>query len=218
VLEWVDAFNRRDVDALAALYAEDAVNHQVMDAPVTGRAAIRAMFAAGFAAAEMVCIVEAVYEDGEWAILEWRDPLGLRGCGFFHVVGDRIVFQRGYWDKATFLRQHGLKPDGEAGVDVDPIVVLIEYRMLAGAEARARHQIDALVATVVASEPDCLGITVLQDHDDPARLLLHERWTSREAYLGPHMQTPHLRAFIAGAAELFAGPPAISFWRAGAAC
>ena len=108
VLEWVDAFNRRDSDALAALYAEGAVNHQVMEAPLAGRAAIRAMFAAGFAAAEMVCIVEAMYEDGEWAILEWRDPLGLRGCGFFHVVAGRIVFQRGYWDKLTFLRQHGL--------------------------------------------------------------------------------------------------------------
>ena len=108
VTAWVEAFNRQDVDALAAMYAEDAVNHQVAEAPVAGRADIRAMFAAGFAAAEMVCLVENLFEDGEWAILEWRDPLGLRGCGFFHVVAGRIVFQRGYWDKLTFLRQHGL--------------------------------------------------------------------------------------------------------------
>lgn len=108
VTAWVEAFNRKDVEALASLYAEDAVNHQVAESPVEGRAAIRAMFAAGFAAAEMVCLVENLFEDGEWAILEWRDPLGLRGCGFFHVVAGRIVFQRGYWDKLTFLRQHGL--------------------------------------------------------------------------------------------------------------
>ncbi len=108
VATWVDAFNRRDVDALAAMYAADAVNHQVAEAPVAGRDAIRAMFAAGFAAAEMVCIPENLFEDGEWAILEWRDPLGLRGCGFFHVLDGRIVFQRGYWDRLTFLRQHGL--------------------------------------------------------------------------------------------------------------
>ena len=105
---WVEAFNRADPDALAAYYAEDATNHQVAEAPVRGRAAIREMFAAGVAAARMVCIVERIYEDGEWAILEWRDPLGLRGCGFFHVVDNRIVFQRGYWDKLTFLRMHGL--------------------------------------------------------------------------------------------------------------
>ena len=108
VSAWVAAFNRQDVDALAGMYAEDAVNHQVAEAPVVGREAIRTMFAAGFAAAEMVCIVENLFEDGEWAILEWRDPLGLRGCGFFHLVEGRIVFQRGYWDKLTFLRQHGL--------------------------------------------------------------------------------------------------------------
>ena len=108
VTAWVEAFNRQEVDALAAMYAEDAVNHQVAEAPVTGRAAIRRMFAEGFAAAEMVCLPEQLFEDGEWAILEWRDPLGLRGCGFFHVVGGRIAFQRGYWDKLSFLRQHGL--------------------------------------------------------------------------------------------------------------
>ena len=105
---WVDAFNRADADALAEYYADDAINHQVADAPVVGRTAIREMFASGFAAATMVCIVEHIFEEGEWAILEWRDPLGLRGCGFFHVVGGKIVFQRGYWDKLTFLRLHGL--------------------------------------------------------------------------------------------------------------
>ena len=108
VANWVEAFNRGDAEALAAMYHEDAVNHQVAEDPVEGREAIRRMFATGFAAAEMVCIVENLFEDGEWAILEWRDPLGLRGCGFFHVVDGRIKFQRGYWDRLTFLRQHGL--------------------------------------------------------------------------------------------------------------
>ena len=97
ILAWVEAFNRRDVDALAALYAEDAVNHQVVEAPVQGRENIRAMFSAAFATANMVCVIENLFEDGEWAILEWRDPLGLRGCGFFHIVDGRIAFQRGYW-------------------------------------------------------------------------------------------------------------------------
>jgi len=105
---WVETFNRADPDALAAFYSEDATNHQVAEQPVQGRAAIRAMFAAGFASATMVCIPENVFEDGEWAILEWRDPLGLRGCGFFQVVGGKIVFQRGYWDKLSFLKKHGL--------------------------------------------------------------------------------------------------------------
>ena len=56
----------------------------------------------------MTCLVDQVFEDGDWAILEWKDPLGLRGCGFFQVKEEKIVFQRGYWDKLSFLRKQGL--------------------------------------------------------------------------------------------------------------
>ncbi len=107
VQRFVEYFNRADAGQLAELYAEDAVNHQVANAPVAGRAAIRAMFEREFAAAQMVCLVENIFADGEWAMLEWKDRLGLRGCGFFHVVDGKIVFQRGYWDKLSFLKQHG---------------------------------------------------------------------------------------------------------------
>ena len=91
---------------VAAFYREDAVNHQVALAPVAGREAIRAMFVQEFAAATMVCIPENIFEDGDWAILEWRDPLGLRGCGFFCIEDGKIAFQRGYWDRLTFLKLH----------------------------------------------------------------------------------------------------------------
>src|SRR5918993_1355977 len=105
---WVDAFNERDVDALSAFYADDAVNHQVAESPVHGKDAIREMFASGFAKFEMVCIVANIFEDGEWAILEWKDPRGLRGCGFFHVKDGKIIFQRGYWDKLSFHKLHNI--------------------------------------------------------------------------------------------------------------
>ncbi|MBL8516688.1 MAG: nuclear transport factor 2 family protein [Betaproteobacteria bacterium] len=108
VLEWVKRFNAADIDGLVSLYADDAVNHQVVMDPLAGRAAIRRMFEVEFGRAEMVCIVENVFEDGEWAILEWSDPKGLRGSGFFHVRDGRIVFQRGYFDQLSFFRQQGI--------------------------------------------------------------------------------------------------------------
>jgi hypothetical protein len=108
VAAWVEAFNRGSADEMAGFYADGAINHQVALEPVHGRAAIREMFAREFAAAKMVCLVENIYEDGDWAILEWRDPLGLRGCGFFRIESGKIVLQRGYWDKLSFLRLHGL--------------------------------------------------------------------------------------------------------------
>ena len=112
VERWVERFNAGDAAGLAALYHEDAVNHQVVQDPVEGRAAIQAMFEREFAAADMVCIVEAIHEAGDVAALEWRDPLGLRGCGFFTVRDGRIAFQRGYWDRLSFLKLHGLPIEG----------------------------------------------------------------------------------------------------------
>lgn len=108
VTAWVEAFNRADAEVLSDMYAADAVNHQAPEEPVRGREAIREMLTFEFARAEMECIIENVFTDGDWAILEWRDPLGLRGCGFFHIVNGEIVMQRGYWDKLSFLRLHGL--------------------------------------------------------------------------------------------------------------
>ncbi|WND03758.1 nuclear transport factor 2 family protein [Temperatibacter marinus] len=105
---WVEAFNEGDVDKLAALYAKDAINHQVAQEPITGKHAIRDAFTAEFENAEMVCIVENIFQEGEWAIMEWKDPKGFRGCGFFHIVKGLIVFQRGYWDKLSFLKANNL--------------------------------------------------------------------------------------------------------------
>jgi hypothetical protein len=106
--QWVDTFNKADAKALAEMYADDAINHQVNNKAIEGKTAIYEMFDYEFKYFEMVCIIENMFEDGEWGMLEWRDPLGLRGCGFFQFKNDKIVFQRGYWDKLTFLRQHNL--------------------------------------------------------------------------------------------------------------
>lgn len=108
VKKWVEAFNKKNVEALGELYIDTAINHQVNTEPLQGKDSIKKMFADEFAKAEMVCIVENIFEDGEWAILEWKDPLGLKGCGFFQIENNKIKFQRGYWDRLTFLRMHNL--------------------------------------------------------------------------------------------------------------
>ena len=108
VIKWISYFNEGNIEKLANLYHVDAINHQVANHPIEGRKAIKEMFSSEFERAEMTCIPENIFEDGDWAILEWKDPLGLRGCGFFHIVNNKIKFQRGYWDKLSFLRMHNL--------------------------------------------------------------------------------------------------------------
>jgi limonene-1,2-epoxide hydrolase len=110
VRRWIAAFNTGNVDTIAALYRADATNHQLALDPVVGRDAIRDMFVRQFAVAEMEFIPENLFEDGEWAILEWRDPKGLRGCGFFHVIDGQIALQRGYWDRLSFEALYSDQP------------------------------------------------------------------------------------------------------------
>lgn len=124
--EWADAFNRRDAVAAAALYHENAINLQVaVGEPIQGRVAMLENFDGFFHAfPDSYTHVEHIFEDGEWAIIEWSGggtflgefaglkPTGktftLRGCGFFHIVDGQIRFQRGYWDKATWFGQIGV--------------------------------------------------------------------------------------------------------------
>ena len=93
-----------------------------------------------------------------------------------------------------------------------PVTIIIEYRAIPERTEQAVAELNTLVATVVATEADCFGIEFLREADDPARILLVERWSSQNAYFGAHFQTPHIQAFIAKAAEWFEGPPSIHVW------
>ncbi len=95
----------------------------------------------------------------------------------------------------------------------DAVTVAIECRAQPGKGAVLRDELAVLARTVVANEPDCLGIEMLQDEDDDARILMYERWTSRHAYTGPHTQTPYFKAFVSRSPAFAAGPPAVIFWR-----
>lgn len=98
-------------------------------------------------------------------------------------------------------------------MSVEMATILITYQAQPGRAAQAREALDALIAIVVAEEPACLGIRLHQDSADPHRLLLIEHWTDAATFTGPHMQTPHLQAFIREAGAFLAGPPEITFWQ-----
>jgi steroid delta-isomerase-like uncharacterized protein len=121
VKEWINAFNEQDVDAMIKLYHDDAVSVQVaVGTPLKGISAIENDLTNFFqmspdAHTETVNL----FEEKEWAVLEWESrgtfqqqggnkKYTLRGSGFFQVINGRIIFHRGYWDKATWFKQIGL--------------------------------------------------------------------------------------------------------------
>lgn len=103
--KWVELFNQYDYESLSGLYAEDCTFHQTPTGIINGKENIKNMFRNEFEQFEMVCIVENIFEDGNVGMLEWKDPKGLRGCGFFWMENDKIIYQRGYWDKLSFMEQ-----------------------------------------------------------------------------------------------------------------
>ena len=126
VQDWVTAYNRRDAYAAAELYHEDATNLQVaLGDPTVGRQAMLDELLSFFHAfPDNFTHIENLFEDGQWAMLEWfgggtwRGEFGgmppngrsftLRGCGFFHVPDGKILYQRGYFDKASWFGQLGI--------------------------------------------------------------------------------------------------------------
>lgn len=73
IQDWVSAYNARDPYAPIELYHEDAQNHQVaFGDPLNGREALLESFVTFFPAfRDNYTHVENLFEDGEWAIVEW---------------------------------------------------------------------------------------------------------------------------------------------------
>ena len=91
------------------------------------------------------------------------------------------------------------------------VTVLIRTQFLADSIEAGKRDLHALANTVRKVEPDCLAIEMAQDLDDPTKITMIEKWTSREAYEGPQMQTAHMQSFIERSSQFFAGPPDITF-------
>ena len=60
-----------------------------------------------------------------------------------------------------------------------PVTVVIVYETQPGKGEAGLVALSALVKTVVAEEPACLGITVSRDVSDPTRILLTEEWAEK---------------------------------------
>jgi quinol monooxygenase YgiN len=94
----------------------------------------------------------------------------------------------------------------------DVTTVVITCQIQPGKADVARQEFSAIITTVVANEAACHGIDLHLDPEDPLRLLLIEYWDSKEAFTGPHMQTPHMQAFLQRAQAFLAATPDFGFW------
>jgi quinol monooxygenase YgiN len=82
------------------------------------------------------------------------------------------------------------------------IYVIAELRVKPGMADRAIAAARLSVAETV-KEDGCISYDMHQSVTDPERLVLVERWESREA-LNRHLETPHFKAWRAAGSEFIA--------------
>jgi quinol monooxygenase YgiN len=79
------------------------------------------------------------------------------------------------------------------------IYVIAELRIKPGMAEKAAAAARACIGETV-KEDGCISYDLYQSVTDPNRVVFVERWTSRDA-LTRHLETPHLKAWRAAAAE-----------------
>lgn len=97
--------------------------------------------------------------------------------------------------------------------NIQPVTVVITCMLKPDQIEAAKRELQAVIKAVMKDEPACHGIRVHDDPEDPRRLLIVEQWESEEIFTGPHMQTPHMQAFMKKVEGLVDGPTQFAFWR-----
>jgi len=93
-----------------------------------------------------------------------------------------------------------------------PVTVVITCAVRRDKLEGARRELKAVIRQVMALEPACTGIRVHEAPDAPHRWLIVERWESQAAFSGPHMQQPHMQAFMKTAETFLDGKADFAFW------
>lgn len=114
IVDFVAAWNRKDVDAVMSFFTDDCVYHNIPMAPVQGTDAIRGVID-GFSgmASEINWELHQVAENASGVVLTERTDKFLIGekwialpvMGSFDFQGDKISAWRDYFDMAQFQSQ-----------------------------------------------------------------------------------------------------------------
>lgn len=129
--EFAERFNRRDLEALLALFAERATYRDLFYGEHAGTAAIRAMFERMYREGrDHRWTMDTVLESARHAVAEWTfgfvvtdavprsagRTLQFRGMSVFELEGGKIRAYREYFDRGAQLVRLGLSPETLAKV------------------------------------------------------------------------------------------------------
>jgi len=113
VREFCDAWRARDVEAILAYFADDAVYHNIPIAPAVGLDAIRAVIEMFVPPADDIeFVIHTIFSSGDTVCTERTDrfvmgdkTIELPVAGVFELRDGKIAAWRDYFDLQTFMSQ-----------------------------------------------------------------------------------------------------------------
>ncbi len=107
----------------------------------------------------------------------------------------------------------GWLPTKNSSVDsAENTIVLLKFQAQTDKGALAVSELTSLLEEV-RKEPHFVSIKLHVDPDDNTNILLYEEWQDASYYNNEHMNTAHIKAFMANSSNFLTGPPEITFWK-----
>lgn len=89
-------------------------------------------------------------------------------------------------------------------------IVLVLLQAKSGKQQQLKEQLLALVEPS-RHDKGCIEYHLHEDPTDPTKFMFYEIWASQADH-AQHLETPHLKAWIAVQDELLAKPADVMFW------
>ena len=90
-------------------------------------------------------------------------------------------------------------------------IVILRFKTQPDAGAKTVSELTNLIEKVKL-EPNFIEIKLHVDPKDNTNILLYEEWGDENYYNTAHMETDHIKEFMANSINFLTGPPEITFW------
>ncbi|MBO0329262.1 putative quinol monooxygenase [[Muricauda] lutisoli] len=91
------------------------------------------------------------------------------------------------------------------------VIVLLKFKSQPEKGDKTVLELTNLIEKV-KEEPNFVSIKLHVDPKDPTNVLLYEEWEDASYYNNEHMNTEHIKSFMANSTNFLTGPPDITFW------
>ncbi len=93
----------------------------------------------------------------------------------------------------------------------EQITLIAKVKAKPGLEETLKNELVSLLEPT-GKEVGCITYNLHQNSEDKSVFMFYENWTSQQA-LDEHLQTPHLKAFLARAESLLDGSLDLTSWQ-----